>query len=100
MSKDLIPHTKSRVGSALALFSPARLLQAKSHASQRAPSWPGLEREPREQRHKGPFVPVAKGPRLYLLSLGKQEVPGGLLCYDNLKSLPFLPELLSAGPAR
>lgn len=26
---------------------------------------------------------------LYLLSLGKQEVPGGPLCYDNLKSIFF-----------
>lgn len=65
MSKDLIPHTKSRVRSALTLFPLARLLQAKSPASQRAPSWPGLEREPREQRHKGPFVPVAKGQAVF-----------------------------------
>lgn len=55
---------------------PARLLQARSPASQRVPSQAGLGRESREQRHKGPFVPVARA-RLYLLSLGKQEVPGG-----------------------
>lgn len=52
-----------------------------------------LGREPREggQAAQGPFVLVAKA-WLYLLSLSKQEVPGGLLSYDNLKSLSFRPE--------
>lgn len=45
--------------------------------------------------HKDPFVPVARA-WLYLLSLGKQEVPGGPLCYDNSKSLSFLPEAARA----
>lgn len=61
---------------ALTQLPPASLLQVRSPASQRAPSQAGLGRESREQRHKGPFVPVARA-RLYLLSLGKQEVPGG-----------------------
>lgn len=54
------------------------------------PNLPSREgREPREGgRHKGPFVPVARA-RPYLLSLGKQEAPGGPLCYDNLKSIFF-----------
>lgn len=67
------------------LLSPAR---PASHGLLAGPGWEG--REPREAGwHKGPFVPVARA-RLYLLSPGKQEVPGGLSCYDNLTS-PFFP---------
>lgn len=65
LSKGLTPQTKYRAGSAPALVPPARLLQAKCPASQRAPSWPGLERECREQRHKGLFVPVARAPTVF-----------------------------------
>lgn len=79
--KGLLPNTHPKASHTAGLVPTAVTCQA---CLLEPPSWAEL----RGRLHKGPFVPVARA-RLYLFSLGKQEVPGAPLCYDNFKSIFF-----------